>query len=91
MAAKSLVCSIWDHLQDESYDRKIAEYVEAIRANADEADPLHLPDPLAFISIFTEVLFWLVPKDIVPGHEDEICGVMDGLVDMIVALDDSSW
>ena len=73
------------------YDRKIAEYVEAIRANAHESDPFHSPDPIAFTYTFTGVLYWLMPENVIEEHEDEVCEVMDQLVDTIVGFDGSSW
>ena len=83
--------SIWHQPQDESDDGKIWECVEAIRANADESDPVRSPDPIAFISVFAIVLDRLVPEDVVRKHKDEIYEVMGELAGVLVELDGSLW
>ena len=65
--------------------------MEAIWANADESDPVHSPDPIAFIYIFGIVLERLVPWDVVRRHADEIYEVMGELVGIIEEEDGSSW
>ena len=55
---------------------KIGECVEAIRANADSSDPVRSPDPIVFISVFAEVLYRPVPKDVVQKFPDEIYEVV---------------
>ena len=90
-ATKPLIHSIWNTPQDKSNDRKIGECVKAIRANADESDPVRSPDPIAFINVFTEVLRGLVPEDVVERHRGEIYEVMDELAGIAVEEDTSSW
>ena len=65
--------------------------MQAIRANADESDPVHSPDPIAFIYVFARVLWGLVPEDVVERRKDEIYEVMDELAGIVVELDGSSW
>ena len=90
-ATKSLIRSIWDQTQDESDDGKIREYINAIRASADESDPVRSPDPIAFISVFAEVLTGLVPWDVVRRRKDEIYEATDELAGIIGEEDASSW
>ena len=90
-ATKSLIHSIWNQPQDESDDRKIGECVEAIRANADESDPVRSPDPIAFIYVFARVLIGLVPLDVVRRRKDEIYEVMGELAGIVMEEDTSSW
>ena len=91
VATQSLIHSIWNQPQDESDDRKIGECVEAIWANADSSDPVHSPDPIAFIYVFAIVLAGLVPRDVVWRRRDEIYEVMGELAGIAEAEDGSSW
>ena len=68
-----------------------SEGVEAIRANADESDPVRSPDPIAFISVFAIVLGWLVPEDVVQGCKGEIYDVMGEFAGIVVEENGSSW
>ena len=90
-ATKSLIRSIWNQPQDESDDRKIRECVKAIRADADESDPVRSPDPIAFIYVFARVLWGLVPEDVVQRRKDEIYEVMSELAGIVGEEDGSSW
>ena len=90
-ATKFLIQSIWNQPQYELDDRKIGQCVEAIRANADESDPVFSPDPIAFIYVFARVLWGLVPEDVVRRRKDEIYEVMGELAGIVVEEDDSSW
>ena len=90
-ATKSLIHSIWDQPQDESDDRKIEECVEAIRANADDSDPVRSPDPIAFIYVFAIVLDVLVPEDVIRRCRGEIYEVMGELAEIVVEGDELSW
>ena len=65
--------------------------MEAIRANADESDPVRSPDPIAFIYVFAEVLWGLVPRDVVRRRRGEIYEVMGELAGIAVEEDTSSW
>ena len=90
-ATNSLVHSIWNQPQDELDDGKIGECVEAIRANADESDPVRSPDPIAFIYVFARVLWGLVPRNVVWRRKDEIYKVMGKLAGIFGEEDGSSW
>ena len=90
-ATQSLIHSIWNPPQDESDDRKIGECVKAIRANADESDPVRSPDPIAFIYALGSVLIDLVPGDVVRRRKDEIYEVMGELAGIVGEEDRSSW
>ena len=65
--------------------------MEAIRANADESDPVRSPDPIAFVYVFAIVLNCIVPRDVVRRREVEIYEVMGELAGIIVNFDGSSW
>ena len=84
IAVRSLIHSIWDELRDGSNNGKIVQCVEAIRHDADNSDPVCSPDPIAFISVFAEVLHGLVSWDVARRHEGEIYKVMDGLARVVV-------
>ena len=62
-----------------------------IRANADSSDPVFSPDPIAFIYVFARVLWGLVPEDVVRRREDEICGVIGKLAEIVTEVIGSSW
>ena len=62
-----------------------------IRANADSSDPVRSPDPIAFISVFAEVLYGLVPEAVVQRRKDEIYEVMGELAGIMKEEDGSSW
>ena len=62
-----------------------------IRANADESDPVHSPDPIAFIYVFATVLDDLVPFDVVRRRKDDIYEVMGELAGIFKEEDGSSW
>ena len=64
-----------------------------IRNNADESDPVRSPDPIAFISVFSTVLFGLVPKEVVQRFEDGIYEVVCELVKIVLGADGqlSTW
>ena len=72
-------------------DKKIGECVKAIRANADELDPVRSPDIIAFVYVFAIVLNWLVPKDAVRKRKDEIYTVLGELAGIIVEEGGPSW
>ena len=67
---KSLICSIWNRVQDWQGDKSIKGCVEVVQDNADQSDPILSRDPIAFISVFATVLFRLVPEDVVQRFED---------------------
>ena len=92
-ATRSLIRSIWDQSRDSSDNGEIEidEHVKAIRANADGSDPVHSPDPIAFIYVFATVLQDLVPLNVVEKRKDDIYRVMDKLAEIITELDGSPW
>ena len=51
--------------------------MNAIRDN--ESDPVHSPDPIAFIYVFARVLGGLVPSGAVATRKGDIYGVMNEL------------
>ena len=69
----------------------IGQCVEAIRANADESDPVRSPDPIAFIYVFALVLWGLMPWDVVRRREDEIYEMMGELAGIFKEEDGSFW
>ena len=91
IATKSLIHCIWNQPQDESDDRNIEDCVKAIRANANESDPVCSPDPIAFIYVFAIVLHLQVPLDVVQRNKDKIYDAMGELADIIKEEDGSSW
>ena len=72
-------------------DSNIGKCVEAIRANADESDPVRSPDSTAFIYVFAVVLIGLVPADVVLRRKDEIDEVMGELAGIVEEVDGLSW
>ena len=90
-ATKFLVHSLWDRTQADLGGRNIGECVKAIRGNADLADPIRSPDPVAFIYIVAWLMHDLVPEDVIRRHEDDISEAMGGLVQIITDLDGSAW
>ena len=70
---------MWDQPRDESDDRLVGEFVEAIRGNADGFDTVRSLDPIAFISVFVTVLCGLVPDDVLERNKDEVYEVMGEL------------
>ena len=82
-ATKFLVHSLWDRTQADLGGRNIGECVKAIRGNADLADPIRSPDPVAFIYIVAWLMHDLVPEDVIRRHEDDISEAMGGLVQII--------
>ena len=91
IAVQSLTHSIWHEPRDESDDENIAECVGAIRRDADNSDPVCSPDPIAFMSVFAEILHGIVPRDVARRHEGELYKVMDGLARVVTVAHVSDW
>ena len=62
-----------------------------IRANAQSSDPVHSPDAIAFVYVFSIVLDHLVHKDVVKRCQDEIYVVMGELAGIVREENGSSW
>ena len=91
IAVRSLIHSIWDELRDGSNNGKIVQCVEAIRHDADGSDPICSPDPIAFMSVFAEILYGIVPRDVARKHEGELYRVMGGLASVVTVAHVSDW
>ena len=87
---KSLIPSIWNRVQDWQGHKRIKECVEAIQDHADQSDPILSRDPIAFISVFSRVLFGLVPKEVVQRFEDGIYEVVCELAKIARSADRTS-
>lgn len=89
-ATKSLIHVIWN--QPEEFDENgISEYVETIRANADETDPIQSPDLISFIYVFAFVFFGLVPENVTEMRKGEIHAVMGELAAVVPGPNATPW
>ena len=69
----------------------ISDRAKVMWINIPEPSSVCVPDPIAFIGAFAEVLWGLVPRDVVRSHENEISTTMDELAKVLIDMDGSSW
>ncbi|KAK7693020.1 hypothetical protein QCA50_002585 [Cerrena zonata] len=91
VAATRAICHrLWNQPQvDSDVDMQdILYWINLARSNSDPPIPI---DPIALISTFSQVLYFLTPPAVRREHRDILIGVMGELASIVIDTDGSSW
>ena len=88
-AARCVICCLWKDASIQTNDSETSAYIDGIRDDLDESDPIATPDIVAFIDVLATILHTLVPHSVRERHKADVLEVMDDLAVVLSGFDRS--